>query len=130
MCNVAAQVTFILRRFLGPTLSTSFRITTGKVFRWTTLLLAFDSLEVEAKWEIAPVAAKIVGQVSDFVLIEIWIFHQCKWSVHLTFNDIIFMFFKERSRTGLYEPLLQENERHAIAELLQYLESMLKCHPY
>lgn len=29
----------------------------------------------------------------------------------------------ERSRTGLYEPLLQENEREAIAELLQYLES-------
>ncbi|GAB5586019.1 Vacuolar protein 8 [Umbelopsis nana] len=29
----------------------------------------------------------------------------------------------KRSRTGLYEPLLQENERHAIAELLQYLEN-------
>ncbi|KAL9541830.1 Vacuolar protein 8 [Mucor atramentarius] len=29
----------------------------------------------------------------------------------------------ERSRTGLYEPLLQENEREAIAELLQYLEN-------
>jgi vacuolar protein 8 len=29
----------------------------------------------------------------------------------------------ERNRTGLYEPLLQENEREAIAELLQYLES-------
>ncbi|KAI8354658.1 vacuolar protein 8 [Blakeslea trispora] len=28
----------------------------------------------------------------------------------------------KRSRTGLYEPLLQENEREAIAELLQYLE--------
>ncbi|OBZ87868.1 Vacuolar protein 8 [Choanephora cucurbitarum] len=29
----------------------------------------------------------------------------------------------KRSRTGLYEPLLQENEREAIAELLQYLEN-------
>ncbi|KAF1799495.1 armadillo-type protein [Mucor lusitanicus] len=31
--------------------------------------------------------------------------------------------FGKRSRTGLYEPLLQENEREAIAELLQYLEN-------
>lgn len=37
------------------------------------------------------------------------------------------VFYEERSRTGLYEPLLQENERHAIAELLQYLESTLQC---
>jgi hypothetical protein len=29
----------------------------------------------------------------------------------------------EQSKSGLYEPLLQENEREAIAELLQYLES-------
>ncbi|KAI9486764.1 MAG: vacuolar protein 8 [Benjaminiella poitrasii] len=29
----------------------------------------------------------------------------------------------KRNRTGLYEPLLQENERQAIAELLQYLEN-------
>lgn len=36
-----------------------------------------------------------------------------------------FYFFSEieRSKTGLYEPLLQENEREAITELLQYLES-------
>lgn len=32
--------------------------------------------------------------------------------------------FIEQSKSGLYEPLLQENEREAIAELLQYLESM------
>ncbi|KAI7868072.1 vacuolar protein 8 [Spinellus fusiger] len=31
--------------------------------------------------------------------------------------------FGKRNRTGLYEPLLQENEREAIAELLQYLEN-------
>ncbi|KAI9360301.1 vacuolar protein 8 [Pilaira anomala] len=31
--------------------------------------------------------------------------------------------FGKRSRTGLYEPLLQDNEREAIAELLQYLEN-------
>ncbi|KAI8974751.1 vacuolar protein 8 [Pilobolus umbonatus] len=31
--------------------------------------------------------------------------------------------FGNRSRSGLYEPLLQENERDAIAELLQYLEN-------
>lgn len=31
--------------------------------------------------------------------------------------------FGNRNRTGLYEPLLQENERVAIAELLQYLEN-------
>ncbi|KAI8636901.1 vacuolar protein 8 [Parasitella parasitica] len=31
--------------------------------------------------------------------------------------------FGKHSRTGLYEPLLQENEREAIAELLQYLEN-------
>ena len=35
----------------------------------------------------------------------------------------VFFLIIERSRTGLYEPLLQENEREAIAELLQYLES-------
>lgn len=29
----------------------------------------------------------------------------------------------EKNKNGLYEPLLQENEREAIAELLQYLES-------
>ena len=33
-------------------------------------------------------------------------------------------YFIERNRTGLYEPLLQENEREAIAELLQFLESV------
>ncbi|KAI8967922.1 vacuolar protein 8 [Mycotypha africana] len=31
--------------------------------------------------------------------------------------------FGKRNRNGLYEPLLQENEREAIAELLQYLEN-------
>ncbi|KAG2223116.1 hypothetical protein INT45_005672 [Circinella minor] len=31
--------------------------------------------------------------------------------------------FGKRNRTGLYEPLLQENEREAIAELLQFLEN-------
>ncbi|KAI9316338.1 putative VAC8-vacuolar membrane protein required for the cytoplasm-to-vacuole targeting [Dichotomocladium elegans] len=31
--------------------------------------------------------------------------------------------FGKRSRNGLYEPLLQENERDAIAELLQFLEN-------
>ncbi|KAI7902308.1 vacuolar protein 8 [Cokeromyces recurvatus] len=31
--------------------------------------------------------------------------------------------FGKRNRAGLYEPLLQENERQAIAELLQYLEN-------
>ncbi|KAK3840901.1 MAG: hypothetical protein J3R72DRAFT_170056 [Linnemannia gamsii] len=29
----------------------------------------------------------------------------------------------DRNRSGLYEPLLQENEREAVADLLQYLES-------
>ena len=28
-----------------------------------------------------------------------------------------------RTRNGLYEPLLQENEREAVADLLTYLES-------
>ncbi|KAG0047093.1 Vacuolar protein 8, partial [Linnemannia elongata] len=28
-----------------------------------------------------------------------------------------------RNRSGLYEPLLQENEREAVADLLQYLEN-------
>jgi hypothetical protein len=32
---------------------------------------------------------------------------------------------ERNSKTGLYEPLLQENEREAITELLQYLESKI-----
>ncbi|GAA5816134.1 Vacuolar protein 8 [Mucor flavus] len=36
---------------------------------------------------------------------------------------VVFTLAEERSRTGLYEPLLQDNEREAIAELLQYLEN-------
>jgi len=32
---------------------------------------------------------------------------------------------QDRTRNGLYEPLLQENEREAVADLLQFLES--KC---
>lgn len=34
--------------------------------------------------------------------------------------------FIERNGAGLYEPLLQENEREAITELLHYLERMYK----
>lgn len=45
-----------------------------------------------------------------------------------TFNwskKIYFFNLANNNRTGLYEPLLQESEREAITELLQYLESKI-----
>ncbi|KAK9764701.1 Vacuolar protein 8 [Basidiobolus ranarum] len=35
--------------------------------------------------------------------------------------------FGNKQRTGLYEPLLQENEREAVADLLQYLDSRTRA---
>jgi hypothetical protein len=63
-------VTFIClaaNQVFGTLLSTSYYFTTGK-FPLDNQPPTFDSLEVEVKWEIALVAAKTVGQVSDSFL--------------------------------------------------------------
>lgn len=48
-----------------------------------------------------------------------------QWSFYYALFGINFCVSKieRNSKTGLYEPLLQESEREAITELLQYLES-------
>jgi hypothetical protein len=33
----------------------------------------------------------------------------------------------DKSRDGLYEPVLAESEREAVADLLQYLENVRRC---
>ncbi|EEH15756.1 vacuolar protein 8 [Paracoccidioides brasiliensis Pb03] len=38
-------------------------------------------------------------------------------------SDLLAPIFKGRSRDGLYEPILADNEREAVADLLQYLEN-------
>lgn len=75
-------------KFLAHFLSTSYYFTTGK-FPLDNQPPTFDSLEVEVKWEIALVAAKTVGQVSDSFL-KRWIICQKQTTVHLIFTGIIY----------------------------------------